>query len=167
MRPPPFLKKKSKKISVFSDKEILDSARPPRPPFGVFPKKTSFFFLMPPLTLCIHVRLWKCANCESCWMLSFHFLGPRGPLIVPSIPVRPPVHPPARKKNPDHLYSLINHRRTTVKPHKFWKPMTHAIHKPPAMTMIMTMTNTYTKTKTKTDKFQENGLTDTGLNTLC
>ena len=37
------------------------------------------------------------------------FLGPRGPLIEPSISVRP-----ARAKNPDHLYSLINHHRTTV-----------------------------------------------------
>ena len=34
------------------------------------------------------------------------FLGPRGPLIVPSMPV------PSRAKNPDHLYSLINHRTT-------------------------------------------------------
>ena len=44
------------------------------------------------------------------------FLGPRGPLIEPSMSVRPSVRPsrPARKKNPDHLYSLINHRRTTV-----------------------------------------------------
>ena len=33
--------------------------------------------------------------------------------------------------------------------------MTHAIHRPPAMTMTMTMTNTHTKTKTKTEKFQE------------
>ena len=40
------------------------------------------------------------------------FLGPRGPLIEPSISARP--SRPARKKNPDHLYSLINHRRTTV-----------------------------------------------------
>ena len=39
----------------------------------------------------------------------FTFLGPRGPLIEPSTHV-----PPACKKNPDHLYSLINHRRTTV-----------------------------------------------------
>ena len=31
--------------------------------------------------------------------------------------------------------------------------MTHAIHRPPAMTM--TMTNTHTKTETKTEKFQE------------
>jgi len=28
----------------------LDSARPPSPPFGVFLKKNSFFFLMPPLS---------------------------------------------------------------------------------------------------------------------
>ena len=34
---------------MFSDKEILDSARPPSPPFGVFLKKKQFFFLMPPL----------------------------------------------------------------------------------------------------------------------
>merc|ERR1712208_178235 len=27
---------------------------------------------------------------------------------------RPPARPSARAKNPDHLYSLINHRRTTV-----------------------------------------------------
>ena len=27
---------------------------------------------------------------------------------------RPSVRPPVRAKNPDHLYSLINHRRTTV-----------------------------------------------------
>ena len=40
------------------------------------------------------------------------FLGPRGPLIEPLISVRPPV--PSRAKNPDHLYSLINHRRNTV-----------------------------------------------------
>ena len=31
--------------------------------------------------------------------------------------------------------------------------MTHAIHRPPAMTM--TMTNTHTMTKTKTEKFKE------------
>merc|ERR1712208_215312 len=43
-----------------------------------------------------------------------HFLGPRGPLIEPSMPVRPSVRPPVRAKNPDHLYSLINHRRSTV-----------------------------------------------------
>ena len=28
--------------------------------------------------------------------------------------VRPSVRPPVRAKNPDHLYNLINHRRTTV-----------------------------------------------------
>ena len=33
--------------------------------------------------------------------------------------------------------------------------MTHAIHRPPAMTMKMKMTNTHTKTETKTEKFQE------------
>ena len=33
--------------------------------------------------------------------------------------------------------------------------MTHAIHRPPAMTMTMTNTHTKTKTKTKTEKFQE------------
>ena len=27
--------------------------------------------------------------------------------------------PSTHKKNPDHLYSLINHQRTTVKPYKF------------------------------------------------
>ena len=40
------------------------------------------------------------------------------PLIEPLMPVpsRPTVRPvpSVRKKNPDHLYSLINHRRTTV-----------------------------------------------------
>ena len=46
---PPLSAKKSKKISVFSAKEILDSARPPPPPFGETPKKTWFLFLMPPL----------------------------------------------------------------------------------------------------------------------
>ena len=40
------------------------------------------------------------------------FLGPRGPLIEPSISARPS----ARAKNPDHLYSLIIHHRTTVNP---------------------------------------------------
>ena len=44
VRPPPLSAEKSKKISVFSVKEILDSARPPSPPFGVFLKKTSIFF---------------------------------------------------------------------------------------------------------------------------
>jgi len=43
----------------------------------------------------------------------FFFLGPRGPLIEPSISARPSARP-SRAKNPDHLYSLINHRRTTV-----------------------------------------------------
>ena len=33
--------------------------------------------------------------------------------MEPSISVRPSV-PSVRKKNPNHLYSLINHRRTTV-----------------------------------------------------
>ena len=42
-------------------------------------------------------------------VIFYHFLGPRGPHIEPSMSVRP-----SRKKNPDHLYSLINHRRTTV-----------------------------------------------------
>merc|ERR1711947_30392 len=38
------------------------------------------------------------------------FLGLRGPLIEPSISASPSVC----KKIPDHLYSLINHRRITV-----------------------------------------------------
>merc|ERR1712105_289125 len=38
------------------------------------------------------------------------FLGLRGPLIEPSISASPSV----RKKIPDHIYSLINHRRITV-----------------------------------------------------
>ena len=69
MGPPPPFKKNSKKISVFSDKEILDSARPLPPPFGVFLKKTSFFF-MPPLNE--QSTLWVCKekslytrNCEK------------------------------------------------------------------------------------------------------
>ena len=44
------------------------------------------------------------------WLI--FFLGPRGPLIEPLIPVCPSL--PVRKKNPDHLDSIINHRRTTV-----------------------------------------------------
>ena len=43
---PPLLEKKSKQISVFSVKEILDLARPPPPLSGKI-KKTVFF--MPPL----------------------------------------------------------------------------------------------------------------------
>ena len=42
------------------------------------------------------------------------FLGPRGPLIEPSIPVPSRPSRPVRAKNPDHLYSLIIHHRTTV-----------------------------------------------------
>ena len=46
------------------------------------------------------------------------FLGPRGPLIEPSMPARPPV----RKKNPDHLYSLqpyksLQDHRQSIKPY--------------------------------------------------
>ena len=37
------------------------------------------------------------------------FLGPRGPLELPSF-----VRPPVRKKNLDQLYSSINHHRTTA-----------------------------------------------------
>ena len=33
--------------------------------------------------------------------------------------------------------------------------MTHAIHRPPALTMAMTNTHTKTKTKSNTEKFQE------------
>ena len=47
-RRPPTLLKKFKIISVFSDKDIFDWARPPRPPFGVFLKKTVFFFYASP-----------------------------------------------------------------------------------------------------------------------
>merc|ERR1712208_26102 len=42
------------------------------------------------------------------------FLGPRGPLIEPSVPVPSRPVPSVRAKNPDHLYSLIIHHRTTV-----------------------------------------------------
>ena len=47
----PLLQKKSKKSQFFSDKEILDQARPmPPPPFlDKLRKKNSFIFLMPPL----------------------------------------------------------------------------------------------------------------------
>ena len=45
------------------------------------------------------------------WPIPNFFLGPRGPLIVPLVPVQ---SRPVRKKNPDHLYSLINHRKITV-----------------------------------------------------
>ena len=45
---PPLSKKNSKKISVFSDKKISDSARPLPPPFGVFLKKKQFFFYASP-----------------------------------------------------------------------------------------------------------------------
>ena len=50
VRPPPLSAKKSKKISVFSVKEILDSTRSPPPLFGQCPKKTSFFRLIAPLS---------------------------------------------------------------------------------------------------------------------
>ena len=57
----------------------------------------------------------------------------------------------------DHFWAQFNvwlnnqnvSDRATVKPYQFWKLMTHAIHRPPAMTM----TNTHTKTKI--EKFQE------------
>ena len=48
MGPPPFQKKIPKKSQFFSDKEILDSARPPSPPFGVFLKKKTVFFYASP-----------------------------------------------------------------------------------------------------------------------
>ena len=41
------------------------------------------------------------------------FLGPRGPLGLPSL-VRSSVRPSVRKKNLDQLYSSINHHRTTA-----------------------------------------------------
>ena len=41
------------------------------------------------------------------------FLGPRGPLGLPSS-VRPSDRPPVCKKNLDQLYSSINHHRTTA-----------------------------------------------------
>ena len=50
MRPPPkepLLPKKSKKIFVFSDKEILDSARPLPPLSGKLQKKAVFFLCLP------------------------------------------------------------------------------------------------------------------------
>merc|ERR1712208_18967 len=56
-------------------------------------------------------------RCPFCIQQIAVFLGPRGPLIEPSISARPSF----RKKNPDHLYSLINHRRTTVNLSKYKK----------------------------------------------
>ena len=48
--PTPLLKKNPKESQFFSDKEILDWARPPCPPFGVFlKKKTVYFFWCLPL----------------------------------------------------------------------------------------------------------------------
>ena len=47
---PPFGKKIQKILSLFLLTEILDLARPPRPPFGFSPGNNSFFlFFMPPL----------------------------------------------------------------------------------------------------------------------
>ena len=45
--------------------------------------------------------------------LQLVFLGPRGPLGLPSF-VRLSTRPSVRKKNLDQLYSSINHHRTTA-----------------------------------------------------
>ena len=71
------------------------------------------------------------------------FLGPQGPLRIPSLSTRPVQEDKFRspyKAAQDHCQCQ------PIKPNIFWKLMTHTIHRPP------TMTNTHTMTKTKTQE---------------
>ena len=81
------------------------------------------------------------------------FLGPRGPLIEPSIPVRPSVHPSAQIF-PEFIDELKHCRQASGTPQIVYFPNAHDVRYPnlDRYTNTNTKTETNTNTKTKTNK---------------
>ena len=76
------------------------------------------------------------------------FLGPRGPLRVPSIPARPSTRPQEKSRSPLQPNKSSQDHCQPIKLYIFRQLMTHTIHRCPGMTK----TNTHTKTNTKCSK---------------
>ena len=75
----------------------------------------------------IDLKFWLQANIGINEHLIFYFLGPQGPLVLPSVdPSRPSV-PPVPAKNLDHLYTgicLTNHEKAhQTNPMAPWDPL--------------------------------------------
>ena len=85
------------------------------------------------------------------------FLGPRGPLIEPSIPVRPSVHPSAQIF-PEFIDELKHCRQASGTPQIVYFLKAHDVSYPNSdknsntETNTNTNTNTETNTKTETNK---------------
>ena len=75
------------------------------------------------------------------------FLGPRGPLIEPSIPVRPSVHPSAQIF-PEFIDELKHCRQASGTPQTIHFLKAHNV----SYRETTTKTNTETNTKTETNK---------------
>ena len=79
------------------------------------------------------------------------FLGLRGPLIEPSIPVRPSVHPSAQIF-PEFIDELKHCRQASGTPQIVYFPNAHDVRYPNSDRYTNTNTKTETNTKTKTNK---------------
>ena len=77
------------------------------------------------------------------------FLGPRGPLIEPSIPVRPSVHPSAQIF-PEFIDELKHCRQASGTPQIVYFLKTHDVSYLNSDEKSNTETNTKTKTQTNT-----------------
>ena len=89
--------------------------------------------------------------CSVNWAL----LGPRGPLIEPSIPVRPSVRPPVRPPAtifPEFIDELKQCRQASGTPQIAYFMKADDVSYPNSNTETSTKTNTETNTKTETNK---------------
>ena len=80
-----------------------------------------------------------------------NFLGPQGPLIEPSIPVHPPVHPSA-PIFPEFIDELKQCRQASGTSQIVYFLKAHDVRYPNSDKYTNTNTNTETNTKTKTNK---------------
>ena len=83
------------------------------------------------------------------------FLGPRGPLIEPSIPVHPSVHPSVRPPAtifPEFIDELKQCRQASGTPQIAYFMKADDVSYPNSNTETSTKTNTETNTKTETNK---------------
>ena len=82
---------------------------------------------------------------------SFTFLGPRGPLIEPSIPVHPSTSPPATIF-PEFIDELQHCPQASGTPQIVCFLKAHDVSYPNSNTETNTKTNTETNTKTETNE---------------
>ena len=82
---------------------------------------------------------------------TYTFLGPRGPLIEPSIPVHPSVRPPATIF-PEFIDELKQCRQASGTPQIAYFMKADDVSYPNSNTETSTKTNTETNTKTETNK---------------